>query len=549
MKKYPKINTCALFVCCIYLLSILSARASWPPRPGDSPEWVLIPVVVNIIDASDANNVDAAIRKANEILEPAHIYLLITKINWNVNAGDGNGNLTEAEGKKAQEDGQEELDKTFGAGEGIKITVADDCWTEAPNNVGWSVHRNPVVVVEPGADANDMGYTIAHELGHALTIDGNTPGRDPNGHSSDPNDLMDPNLGGGTRLDPNDVNEIFPEAKKRGTAYFIVPRVLSGRAVAIPAGIDYSIDAHGAILDGFYDGFSQDPGFDPCDPQFGYADLREISFFCDDPFDPCSNCILEIQSGGPRPDSVPVDSLFWVSLYSRFWDHLGTVLLKIGPNVGQRAVWQDPISGLEIDLPPPIIHENQKFDGPTTIISNHSVEATIPIGLIPSSLGSAEPIFIDVSSCNTEQRQEGEVQICDYSQPYECGLTIPTSCPSITFLSAVRDTDWYDFGVTGCGFNQGGVCIELDGEPLGCATAGWDRTFTWFMDPSLPLEPGLHSVIAKERDDSGPTGAAYAIGYFNYKPCGEIPSDLDEDGDVDLQDLAVLGQHWLESCP
>jgi len=180
----------AIFVCCICLSAISTVKAA--------EEWVNIPVVVNIIDASDANNVRAALRKANEILAQAKIRLVLKKTNNNVNVGNGDGNLTEAEGAAAQEDGETELNNIFGAGKGIKITVANNGWTERPSNVGWSVHRNPVVIVEPGADANDMGYTIAHELGHALTIDGNTPGRDPNGHSSDPNDLMDPNLGGGT---------------------------------------------------------------------------------------------------------------------------------------------------------------------------------------------------------------------------------------------------------------------------------------------------------------------------------------------------------------
>ena len=31
---------------------------------------------------------------------------------------------------------------------------------------------------------------------------------------------------------------------------------------------------------------------------------------------------------------------------------------------------------------------------------------------------------------------------------------------------------------------------------------------------STPLSPGVHSVIVKELDDSGPLGAAHAIGYF-----------------------------------
>jgi len=206
MRTYQKIKLTVLFVSCVCFLPVLNAQADVPA----AEEWVDIPVVVNIIDASDASNVDDAIKKANEILKQANIRLVVKKTNNNVNVGNGDPNLTEAEGDTAQEDGQKELDKVCGAGKGIKITVADDCWTEDPNTVGWSVHRNPVIVIEPDADANEMGETITHELLHSLTV---------TAHSNDVNDVMYPTEAGNGIINPNDVNEIFPNAKKRGKPY------------------------------------------------------------------------------------------------------------------------------------------------------------------------------------------------------------------------------------------------------------------------------------------------------------------------------------------
>jgi hypothetical protein len=114
---------------------------------------------------------------------------------------------------KARDDGEDELPD----GEGIKIDIVENASSTSAGTNGVAVHRTPVVIVEEDADPNITGNTIAHEIGHILTIEG---------HSHDPNAVMnafshpDPNDASVIRGDdwsPEDANEIHEEAKTRGT--------------------------------------------------------------------------------------------------------------------------------------------------------------------------------------------------------------------------------------------------------------------------------------------------------------------------------------------
>ncbi len=513
MKRDQKIKFSVLFLCFIFLLPVLSAKAAI----SAAEEWVDIPVVVNIIDASDANNVDAAIKKANKILAQAHIRLIVKKTNKNVNVGNNDGNLTAAEGNTAQNDGKTELQKVAGAGKGIKITIADDVWTESSATNGWSVHRNPVVFAETDSDPNTVGNIIAHEIGHSLTI---------NGHSTDPNNVMYPSTPRGVNWDPNDVNEIFGNAKKRGRAYFIVPRTLG--PVMIPAGLDYSIDAHGAILDDFHD--LQIDDFlgtvdDPNEPSIQYADLREITLFADEPLDTNHTATLEIQLGGPPPD-FEVDSFFDVffDIDPTSPDPEAVIFIDVPAFGPPMAVHQQIIGssdgyyeyGPGTILPPPIIHENQKFDGSTLVVDNRSLEVTLPMEHLSLGLRSVEPITISGQSFVVDFRNgpDSPIFLEDFVAPFEFDFTNPHQGPGISFIPS---------GISGFGFaGDSGVGIELDGEMFDSTVTKSDGTFMYFLDPLVALEPGLHSVIVKETDDSGPAGANYAVGYFNYFPEGEV---------------------------
>ena len=87
---------------------------------------------------------------------------------------------------------------------------------------------------------------------------------------------------------------------------------------------------------------------------------------------------------------------------------------------------------------------------------------------------------------------------------------------SLTPKKGVRRISFNPFVISGfCFTGDSGVGIELDGELIDGTVTKPDGTFMYFLDPLVALKPGLHPVIVKEIDDSGPTGAKYAVGYFN----------------------------------
>ena len=522
MEAYKKILICFVL---IYFTVFVSAQSSHAQAQA-TQEWVDIPVVVNIIDSSDSNNVDAAINKANDIFKQAHIRLIVKKTNKNVNAGNNDADLTENEGDKAQENGQKELNNVLGAGKGIKLTFADDVWTQQPATNGWSIHRNPVVFVETD-DPNTMGNVTAHEIVHALTI---------SGHSNDSNDLMYESTPRGTNIRPSDVNEIFPRAKKLGKPYFITPRVLPGRSVIIPAGADFGIDMFGAVLDESNDLNVYNPSGGTTNhenPSIQYANLQAVDIFSDEPFALNGNATIEFQLNGPLPD------IFVDTYYDMYFD---TNLVQQGPEAmvgihifGQpdslttEAMLNDLVSNqFTMELPPPIIRDNQKFDGGTDTIANNSVEVTIPIEIVQLNLVSSEPIHVDCQSFAYDYSggfSQQPLQLWDQTEFFQVSLTDTCPVPGITFTAPQVPEPMNPPGansiiISGCGFT-GDVGIELDGLFEGIAAANEQGKFTHLTDPQWNLEHGVHSVIAKELDDTAPNGANHAIGFFLYCPDGE----------------------------
>lgn len=211
---------------------------------------VQIPVVVNIYDDTDPAyevtkaDVDAAIKETNKILRQTGMKLVVKKINTGADAKGDNG------------DGAFTLDergalRTFGAnelkdlvkkdgkaiGKGLKIsfgkTPADGSTTP-----GVSVHRNPTVIVKKRASAAQTAQTIAHEIGHVMTLCGpykvndkngdgdyDDPGERANGNGHLPNtpgtdgnqNLMAPsNWRAGTALTPEQIEEMRKRRYKHG---------------------------------------------------------------------------------------------------------------------------------------------------------------------------------------------------------------------------------------------------------------------------------------------------------------------------------------------
>lgn len=521
MRRYPKIKFSALFLCCICLFPILSAKADMPA----AEEWVEIPVLVNIADAADSNNVDAAINKANDILKQAHIRLNPGEPN-NVNVGNGDGKFTRAERDKAREDGQKELDKTCGAGKGIKIYVVTSSDAANAGTVGISVHRNPVIIIEPEADVNEMGETIAHELLHSLTV---------GDHSNDVNDVMYPTTAGNGVISRNDVNEIFPNAKTRGRAYFVVPAVLPNRPIAIPSGINYCIDGHGAILDDFYDASCGVSSYDAHDPRFGYADLREIVVFWDEPGNPNSEIVLTIQLGGYFPSDSPFD---WFMCWGINGDpavgNCPMIHLSAWRYPGDPAISCDAMYENEFGETWPLgiaVYQNDEFDcseGP--VLDNHSLEVRIPAGLVCELPITPDcDMTFDCMSNVYDDRLGGDfpMPISDETGPFTLGLNHPCTGPKVSFIGALGDKEAGGvFGICGSGFPPGSdVDVKLDGELLGTVKADETEGSVMSWWPLEPLEDGVHvSVLtAIAAADSQPISISSTrlntdvLGYFLFQ--------------------------------
>jgi hypothetical protein len=506
-------------------------------------EWVDVPVLANIVDGTDVNEnqIDVWIRKANEILAQAHIRLILKHVNT-VDVGNGDADLTYDEGNKAKDQGRKELRNRFGAPRGIKIYFADDCWIEKPNTAGWSIHRSQVIVIEPDPDANEMGEVITHELLHDWTVPA---------HSNDVNDVMYRNKAGNGFIHPNDVNEVFPEAKKRGYPYtrrwyWPWPDMLPW---AFSPGYEPSIDLRGATLDDYNDLSI----FDPCgvvtqpnDPTIQYADLQEILVFSDNPFDPCAILTVELQFGGPPADwpfETSIDMGFDLARDSPGPEAVVSIWIP-GANEPE-ATWSwlvcDPGPNCPVvNLPPPVIHENESFDGnePPPIVNN-SLEVTIPIELVGLSLRSVEPIMVDANSFTLDLRNgpNEPISIEDLAGPFEVRLT--GLCPTGPQIRFVPD------GISGCGFAPGAqVSLDVDGVIADHVTVNSEGAFL-YDSLLIGLEPGRHSVIVKDTNDSGPGGADHAIGFFGWCPGGKPIGDFNDDCDEDFGDFAWFALDWL----
>ena len=504
----------------LVLVGLLSAmlRADTPA----AEEWIDVEVVVNILDGADAGNLDAALDKANEAFEKAKIRLVKKATDPNAKGDtDGSGGLDRVERDQARGSGQETLDSTTGAGKGVKIDIASDVNEDDPNTNGLSIHRNPVILVEPDADPNVLGWTIAHELGHVFTLD---------------YDLYDPNFqhrlmygytDRGTGLEPNEVNEVRTGAKKRGRTYFRVPRVLPGQSVAVPPGLDWTVDAHGAILDDFSDVRIVDSHGtlrDRRDPSVQYADIREVIAFVDDPFDPGGCVQLDIQFG-PAPTGVfPIDAFIDVVFERDPNDPIGDLQVSLQNGQVRDVVWvneQGP-TRVAADV---IVRRNDEFvgAGKPPAFYDRSIEIHIPIELVPLQLTSAQPITVRVQAGHTDSRQGWSappIQLFDETGPFPLALERPCHCPGLTFYrSGPAQGHAHPVGVSGCGFlPERNVELLLDGQRMARTDVLDDGSFAFNV--LVATTPGqVHSAIAREvEDDVSQGGATWAPGFFILEP-------------------------------
>ncbi len=207
-------------------------------RPARSREPVAqasnIPVIINIYKNANITGDQAkkAVEAASNILNQAGYKLTVVKVNLNASAGDaGNdGDLSPANNFKEFLDivkaGKDAIDATPNK-KGIKISFVRTPWINS-TTPGWAYHNKPVVVVKNRGTAKATGETIAHEIGHVLSlkpghkIDATTTADDgghaPNttGPTHNGNIMAPSNRRNGTHLTPDQINEIFKARYVRG---------------------------------------------------------------------------------------------------------------------------------------------------------------------------------------------------------------------------------------------------------------------------------------------------------------------------------------------
>lgn len=511
-----------------------------------------VEAVVNIVDSSDDSKVAEAMKKANEILGQAGIKLVPVKVNKPYTTGDGNGNLTDAEGTAAVGEGEDELDDTCGSGNGLKVNIADDVWVEKPSTNGWAIHRRPVVFTEPDSDPNVMGNTIAHEVCHSLTLGKDT--YDPN----DKDNLLYGYTSRGTSLTEDQIAEIRKGAKKR------VPSWL-GRNIR--RAWKWITKAGQALLDELNDimvggvpvniiGFAQ----------LNFLDVRTVEVSCENPDAPGSELIVEINPQGAYPPDSFFDVFYRIDFDAnqdmipdgRLTMHVwrepsvpGQLFAEATYDTFAGALWPVPLQ----------VHTNERHYTPAEgmpyipVIFNNTLEAALPLTMMDID-GTA---FLDGIGVNTMMEaiihspigflMPGNV-VTDEIAPMVVKAESPCACREVHMISsgqAESDPQWPDkpqyVDVIGCDF-AGDVGLYINDEPMGVGVAGPDGDVSIRAEVG-GLAQGTYTVMLQELfDETTPTRADWAIGYLDLRPV--IEGDVDDDGHVNLVDFAMLAENWLK---
>ncbi len=550
MEEQTKSKISSFLVLCLCLA--LCATGS-----VNGAETVTVPVIVNVVGDTNACDIEAAVDEASEILGQAGVNLDIARINRNVQYGDGDSSLTQAEGDTAAVLGEGELYGQWGEGTGLKITIANDVWTQKPTTTGWAVHEDQVAFVEPNSDSNTMGRTIAHELAHLLTLDYDLY------DGNDPNRLMWGYVGGGIQLDANEINEIFPMAKWRGRPKFVPWNPPPKKKRRVFDGWDYLMDGRGWILDSLFDQTCAKAGFDPCDPKLGSGDIRTVGMYWERPLDPCDNIIFRTRvrtvfdidsffdvtfNIGIDTDPDPeADAVLSMHVYARPPD--ANLYGEASVNNYERGLM------VPVEL---IIHDNYKFDGEGgPILENQSLECDVPSGYFGPGSDPFDGGVCSVNSVATfpDDGYDTNYPVSDYTEEFTfvVGWNDDPCDPCETSDEQQMglfepDGDTGTLGITASGFPPGSIAtIMMDGQEVGATTVRPNGTLTAWIPEPPGIENHTIKVVAKVVDPLNPDITKYttARAYFRSCPEGAIDGDLDGDCDVDFLDFKVLADDWL----
>ena len=545
MSKSERIKLFLLVVLCICLLPVLNIYANGTGKKKEAEVPVLTNFVgyddINGVSQGDKDKVKAGIKKASDISGQSNVRFR-GQSEQVVQTGNKDKNVDRKERDDLRATGPNEMKDLFGAGKGVKICIVDEINVVDVNTdpVGVAISGIAVLIIENINDLNEMATTIVHEYGHAV---GELPDINTPGHV---NNVMWWSTAGGNTIDVNDINNFFEGSKKRGKiVYGYVPMPLGGTASG-SGQIGFDIDVHGAVLDGLKDVVCSAGGFDPCDPNFRYADLWETVLFCDNPNTPDSQTSISMQLGGPLPQ-VPFNAFYeiWINNDDdpNYNASIKMTIQDTGGGLTTEATYYNYDTSETLVLAAPTVRNNAEFDiGQPNEFVSASINMSVLTELITTDLASSAPIeiFIDVDANDSRLAEP----IYDDTDVFEFDLTLNASDPMLTFVMLNER-----LGIVGSGFfDIGKVIIEIDSEEIDTAVVNSDGTFRFFFESGMQPEPGSHDVYVHHHPDfllqpraAGRWGSAELVLCED----GLADGDLDGDCTVDLIDFSIFADDWL----
>lgn len=533
-----------------------------------------VPVVVNCVGETDCSGIDAAIKGANEIL--GDNATLVKKKEQPIEIGEGEANdnkLGDADDKEVYDRAKEELGKQKELqnkdgkwnGKGIKIYVADDCWTEKPTTAGWAWHYRNVICIEAGHP--NINRNLAHEAGHNLSLK----------DTYDPNDkdhLMYGYIDGGNVIPPEEEEEMAKRGAVIGSEVEAEVKNISpgsGATSKTPKKVTYP---EGGVSDDLHDIYADpaDPCYpgsgmaDPCDPNFAYIDIDSIGMAGSEISVQGGRTLIYLSLNGVFPGTpsnpyrpgVPDRSFEVEYSIKTVADSNSTIVMSVsGDGMGglYTQAWYEDDFGRTYYSENPIILINEihlsgpegSFDPSEKIFFNHLLEFSVPTSdLLKSGMQPFEGVDLFVESEANDSWHPSH-PITDSMGNFTFAVGNPDSYPGMYFIGPSPDPGGLGFGVGGCCMEANSyVQIELDGTFLGTVGTDGFGAFLYFDQSGVPLETDrLYEVTIADTN-----GQMYP-GFFYYSdgpdcPEGHFNGDLDNDCDVDLDDFVILAHDWLK---
>lgn len=542
MKNYSIIF---FIICTLILLGPISTTQA---KVVASP-----PVKVNVVGGTTISDekINDMFKDANKILDQANVSLdADPNVSRNVSdEGNGDDNIDVGEDANLDEKGQEEINKKFGKGIGLKVYITDQihgdddilgCAPHVTEDANGNLEGKPIIYIK-NDPCSPLGTILAHEACHVFTlgdkdiIDINDSLKfeycDDDGHVNDNNNLMDPTpTEDSNKLTTFQRTEVFVGAARHCKKVKVVK-------------VENNVAPKIVTMPSMRGGWVDDMGEVPQE----YIDLGAGFFYAEHPL---SNMEISILTEGLYPPVI-VDIMYSMYLNTDGNPLTGTdypafgllgidrmISIHIGgehPGGDVTAYIQNNISGITTFLPIASTQRIKKiFDseaGPYSEPYVDGIYLEVPmellgeIGSVMDGLVTAEDMMspsVDTVPILWEDTTATDPALELVTTQIEPGEPIQLSGQNYTPTTEVT--------------------IYVDDEPIGTTMTDPSGNFygTFFFDPgSDPFDGGVPAdAVVRGKDSEGKSD-------FSILEIQPFDGDINLDLDVNFKDLAEMGKNWL----